>query len=84
MRLKAIQINPGDGNTVRRIQILPGTGNAGRAIIERKGSAPGATFRIRRESPDSDEAVKQLRKDVDALRVALKKLQGKESKKDDN
>jgi hypothetical protein len=79
MRLKAIQIHQEHGNTVRGLQIHPG--GSGKAA----GLAPGtATIRIRRESTETDGAVKQLRKDVDALKAALKKLQARKSKKDDN
>jgi len=73
MRLKALQVFRGLGNNARAIEIHPGVPAHGTARIL-----------IRQESTDSDEVVEQLRKDVDALKAAFKKLQAKKSKKDDN
>ena len=85
IRLKALQIHPEDGHEARIIELHPG-GTTIRRIIRKEGSAPAGspTIRLRRLATESDGAVEQLRKEVEALKTAVKKLQGSKRKKDSN
>ncbi len=90
----AIGFGTPEGTSIqlKALEILPGhklePGATPRVVVP--GTAPGPkkrSIQIRAKTLDSDVDLEQLRKDVEDLKAAVKKLQGakpKKSKKDDN